>query len=73
MKIDIAPHTGFCMGVRKAVLRIVDEINSSEDEILVYGPLIHNPQTIRILDKRGVKTIYNLDTIKNKTVAIRTH
>jgi len=61
------------MGVRKAVLRIVDEINSSEDEILVYGPLIHNPQTIRILDKRGVKTIYNLDTIKNKTVAIRTH
>ncbi len=61
------------MGVRKAVLRIVDEINSSEDEILVYGPLIHNPQTIRILDKRGVKTIYNLDNIENKTVAIRTH
>ncbi len=73
MKIDIAPHTGFCMGVRKAVLRIVDEINSSEDEILVYGPLIHNPQTIRILDKRGVKTIYDLDNINNKTVAIRTH
>lgn len=73
MKIDVAPHTGFCMGVRKAVLRIVEEINTSEEEIYVYGPLIHNPQTIRILDKRGVKTIHSLDAIKNKTIAIRTH
>ncbi len=73
MKIDVAPHTGFCMGVRKAVLRIVEEINTNDEEIYVYGPLIHNPQTIRILDKRGVKTIHSLDQIDNKTVAIRTH
>ncbi len=61
------------MGVRNAVLRIVDEINSSEDEILVYGSLIHNPQTVSALEKRGLKTIHNLDDIENRQVVIRTH
>lgn len=44
MKITLARHSGFCMGVRNAILRIVREINISKGEIYVYGPLIHNPR-----------------------------
>lgn len=61
------------MGVRKALLRIVDELNSSEEKIYMYGPLIHNPQTIEVLKNRGLITIDSLDRLENKQVAIRTH
>jgi 4-hydroxy-3-methylbut-2-enyl diphosphate reductase IspH len=42
MKIELARHSGFCAGVRKAVNKIVKEISNSSDEILIHGPLIHN-------------------------------
>jgi 4-hydroxy-3-methylbut-2-enyl diphosphate reductase len=61
------------MGVRNAILRIVKEINASDGDIYVYGPLIHNPQTMEILDNRGLKTIKTLDDINGKDLAIRTH
>lgn len=61
------------MGVRDAILRIVKELNATEDEIYVYGPLIHNPQTVDILGRRGLTTIHGLENIDDKLVAIRTH
>ena len=73
MKIEVAKNSGFCMGVRNAILRITDDINKSNEDIYMYGPLIHNPQTLEVLDKRGLKIIKNLDNIKDKQVAVRTH
>jgi 4-hydroxy-3-methylbut-2-enyl diphosphate reductase len=73
MKIILAKHSGFCMGVRNAVLKIIKEINESGGKISMYGPLIHNPQTIDILSKRGLITIKDIKDIKNSRVAIRTH
>jgi len=61
------------MGVKNAILKIVDELNASDDEILVYGPLIHNPQTIDVLKQRGLVTINSLDEIARRQIAIRTH
>lgn len=73
MKIELAKNSGFCMGVRDAILRIVHEINTTDEIIHVYGPLIHNPQTIEVLQKRGLKTIDSFKDIDDKVVAIRTH
>nr|MBP7604387.1 4-hydroxy-3-methylbut-2-enyl diphosphate reductase [Spirochaetota bacterium] len=73
MKIELARHSGFCMGVRDAILTIVEELNTTSEEILVYGPLIHNPQTVSILGRRGLKTIHDLNDIDGKTIAVRTH
>ena len=73
MKIVLADHSGFCMGVRNAILKIVHEIDLSKEEIYVYGPLIHNPQTIKVLNDRGLKTIDSLDNISGKQITIRTH
>jgi len=39
MKIEMAKHSGFCMGVKNAILKIVDELNASDDEILVTALL----------------------------------
>lgn len=73
MKIEMAKNSGFCMGVRKAIIRIVDELNSSEEKIYMYGPLIHNPQTIEVLKNRGLITIDSLNELSNRQIAIRTH
>lgn len=73
MKITLARHSGFCMGVRNAILRIVHEINKSEGELYVYGPLIHNPQTIDVLHSRGMRTVNSLDGMEGRSVVIRTH
>ncbi len=61
------------MGVRNAVLRIISEINSTDENLYVYGPLIHNPQTVDVLHGRGLSTINSLDAIANRRIAIRTH
>ncbi len=73
MKIELSRYSGFCMGVRDAILKIVSEINGAREDIYVHGPLIHNPQTTAILDKRGLKTVDDDAPIKDMTVAIRTH
>ncbi len=73
MKITLARHSGFCMGVRNAILRIVREINLSRGELYVYGPLIHNPQTINVLHGRGMRTVNTLDGLTGKRIVVRTH
>ncbi|HOO70940.1 MAG TPA: 4-hydroxy-3-methylbut-2-enyl diphosphate reductase [Spirochaetota bacterium] len=73
MKIELARHSGFCMGVRNAVQKIVTIINTTDEPIAVYGPLIHNPQTIDILTKRGLETVHSLDDVSGSPIAIRTH
>ncbi len=73
MKIRVAKTSGFCMGVRNAILKILNEVSDTNEEIFIYGPLIHNPQTIDILTNRGIKTIHKLDDIDNKIITIRTH
>lgn len=73
MKIELAANSGFCFGVKHAIVKAVEEINRSSEPILVYGPLIHNPQTVEILENRGLKTINSLANIDGKQIAIRTH
>ncbi len=74
MKITLARHSGFCMGVRNAVLRIVRELNApGTGELFVFGPLIHNPQTMDALSYRGLRTLHSTEDIDDKTIAIRTH
>jgi (E)-4-hydroxy-3-methyl-but-2-enyl pyrophosphate reductase len=73
MKIELAKHSGFCIGVKNAVNKIVDEINNCGENIFIQGPLIHSPQTVKILEKRGLKIIKEKNAIDNKVAAIRTH
>uniref|UniRef100_A0A7V4N3H7 4-hydroxy-3-methylbut-2-enyl diphosphate reductase n=1 Tax=Thermodesulfobacterium geofontis TaxID=1295609 RepID=A0A7V4N3H7_9BACT len=57
MKIKIAKKAGFCMGVRRAVNLVLEALNKKKYLIYTYGPLIHNPQTLELLNKLGVKII----------------
>jgi (E)-4-hydroxy-3-methyl-but-2-enyl pyrophosphate reductase len=62
MGIVLAKTAGFCMGVKRAVDVVLDMASHKDGEaIYTYGPLIHNPQTIELLRKRGIIPIRSLD------------
>jgi 4-hydroxy-3-methylbut-2-enyl diphosphate reductase len=75
--VSRASVLGYCFGVRRAVdmaVRAVDE--TPNRTIYTYGPLIHNPQALDYLAKRGI-AIYEPSSqnsiSRDATVIIRAH
>lgn len=61
------------MGVRRAVDMVLDASNLAQEPIFTYGPLIHNPQVLEMLEE---KKIFRIDKIPEKgtgIVLIRAH
>ncbi|OGG04491.1 MAG: 4-hydroxy-3-methylbut-2-enyl diphosphate reductase [Candidatus Glassbacteria bacterium RIFCSPLOWO2_12_FULL_58_11] len=74
MKVILAQSAGFCKGVRRAMAKVLEQSGQAERPVYTDGPLIHNPQTIDILSRRGVKMLSEQDQpASGDTVFIRTH
>lgn len=76
MGVKLAETAGFCMGVRRAVDRVLDVARRGQRPIYTYGPLIHNPQTVALLEKRGIMPVDSIAEIPagaETTLVIRTH
>ncbi|MDD5759133.1 MAG: 4-hydroxy-3-methylbut-2-enyl diphosphate reductase [Desulfobulbaceae bacterium] len=73
MKVVIAKQAGFCMGVRRAVDLTLDLVNKDEQNISTFGPLIHNPQVLEVLQDKGVGILKKIPVAAQGTVIIRAH
>ncbi len=77
MKITIAKHAGFCFGVRRAIdLTFKVRQNNPGKRIFTVGPIIHNPQVIEALTRRGIGIIDDIDDERLKAgdiAIIRAH
>lgn len=75
MKITVAKTAGFCMGVRRAVEMVLDASTSnlSHEPIFTYGPLIHNPQVLEMLETKKIFRIDKIPEKGNGIVLIRAH
>ncbi len=76
MRVIVAKTAGFCMGVRKAMDRVLDAANKSirnNGNVYTEGPLIHNPQVLEMLKEKGINTLGNDTDISKSTVVIRAH
>ncbi|GAB6096533.1 4-hydroxy-3-methylbut-2-enyl diphosphate reductase [Desulfatiferula olefinivorans] len=73
MKITIAKTAGFCMGVRRAVEIALDQANARGETIYTYGPLIHNPQVLALLEEKGIPVLHEIPEKGSGTVLIRAH
>lgn len=78
MGVKLAKTAGFCMGVKRAVDMVIDMARRKGREIIyTYGPLIHNPQTVELLRKRGIVPIGSLDeidcTLAGAVMVVRAH
>lgn len=73
MEIKVAPHAGFCFGVRQAIEKGEALIAEGQGPIASYGPLIHNPQEVGRLQAIGINSYDDFDAMKEASVLIRTH
>ncbi len=72
-RIKVAETAGFCFGVDRAV-KLTYSIVESGKKVCTLGPLIHNPQVIADLEKRGVTIISSPDEApEGSTVIVRAH
>lgn len=72
-KVVVAKTAGFCMGVKRAVDMTLELVQKTNGPVYTYGPLIHNPQVIELLAKKGVVVLDKNNIPSEGTVIIRTH
>lgn len=74
-RIIVAKSAGFCWGVRRAVDKVIEiaEREPNHQPVYTYGPLIHNPQAVEMLEKKGIRVLREIPERISGTIAIRTH
>ena len=61
------------MGVRRAVQLALKAAHEAPKPVYTYGPLIHNPQALKLLDFLGVRVLKEIPEKGAGTVIIRAH
>ena len=75
MEVILAKSAGFCFGVKRAVDLVYEQIDSGK-KIYTYGPIIHNEEVVKDLERRGVTVLQGQEDLKNAekgVVVIRSH
>ena len=75
MKVTVANSAGFCFGVKRAV-DLVYEQTMKGGPLYTFGPIIHNEEVVKDLEKRGVRVIESLEQLpelEKGRVIIRSH
>jgi 4-hydroxy-3-methylbut-2-enyl diphosphate reductase len=72
LRVKIAENAGFCFGVRRAI-DLTEKTACEERKVYTLGPVIHNPQEVKRLEKKGIKTLKDLKKVKSGFIILRTH
>ena len=73
MQIEVASNAGFCFGVSRAISSVYGLLDSGK-KICTLGSIIHNPQMIEELSKKGVKIVECPENVdKDSVLVIRSH
>jgi 4-hydroxy-3-methylbut-2-enyl diphosphate reductase len=74
MKVIVAKTAGFCWGVRRAMDAVLEaSARGGAGPVQTLGPLIHNPQALELISRRGVAVAASPDQVASGTVVIRAH
>ena len=71
MEVVLAKNAGFCMGVRRAVETTLGMVQKHETPIATFGPLIHNPQVLKLLGDQGVRILTEIPAQATGAIIIR--
>ena len=75
-ELIIAKSAGFCFGVTRAVNMVYEAIEKENVPIYTYGPIIHNDEVVKDMEKNGVTVINDLDELSSHekgVMIIRSH
>ena len=69
IKIIKSPYSGFCFGVERAI-KIAEGAIHKRKCVYSMGPIIHNPQVVRDLSKKGLRIAKNMKARPGKNLAV---
>ncbi len=75
MEVIRAKSAGFCFGVKRAVEKVYEQLESGR-KIYTFGPIIHNEEVVKDLESQGVVVVEDMDGLRqleDGTVVIRSH
>lgn len=72
MEIRKAKVQGFCFGVAITVKKAEEAIGSRND-VTTLGHVVHNPQMVDSLGRRGLKNANSVDEVKSGALFVRAH
>jgi (E)-4-hydroxy-3-methyl-but-2-enyl pyrophosphate reductase len=74
-RIIVAESAGFCWGVSRAFDKVMEiaERHPDRKPVYTYGPLIHNPLAVDMLEQKGIRVLKEIPATLKGTLVIRTH
>ncbi len=72
VEILLARDMGFCWGVRRAI-DMMEEAVQERGRIVSLGPIVHNPQVVANLAKKGIQVAGSIDAVDGVSLAITAH
>ena len=63
MEVKSAKSAGFCFGVKRAVEQVYEQAKSGH-KIYTFGPIIHNEEVVKDLEKKGVEVIESVEQLQ---------
>ncbi|HLJ73589.1 MAG TPA: 4-hydroxy-3-methylbut-2-enyl diphosphate reductase, partial [Thermoanaerobaculia bacterium] len=72
MKIKRAEKYGFCSGVRIADLK-VKRFAAAGGRGAILGQVVHNERVVDEMDKLGVRTVEEIDSVSEPTIVFSAH
>ena len=72
MRVRLSANSGFCWGVKRAFDTVLNALRAG-GTVHTLGPLVHNENAIRMLEKRGLRTCTEISEIQSGTVVVRAH
>lgn len=81
MKVTVLEPSGYCAGVELAInLAIKTKQENASNNVVVLGMLVHNQDSLKTLEKHGIKTVFKenssldelVDDIKEPSIVILT-
>jgi (E)-4-hydroxy-3-methyl-but-2-enyl pyrophosphate reductase len=73
MKVLLAEHAGFCMGVQRAIDLAHKTASVAIGPVFVLHEIVHNKSVVRDLDERGVRSVDSVDEVECGTLIISAH
>jgi (E)-4-hydroxy-3-methyl-but-2-enyl pyrophosphate reductase len=64
---------GFCFGVKRAISKVLKELEKSGEKIYTLGPLVHNPQVVASLEEKGVIPVNHAREVEKGVICYRSH
>jgi len=73
LQVKLGKTSGFCWGDKRAMDIVMDISKKTKGPLYTYGPLIHNPQVIEMLESKNIKVLKDLKEMNSDNLVIRTH